>query len=60
MLRLGLLAIASLLALASCASEPENKPVGPTSDNSGVSWTGQVTSPIQGQFGMLPQNQHRR
>jgi hypothetical protein len=60
MIRLGLLSAAALFALASCASEPENKPVGPTSDNSGISWTGQVTNPIQGQFGMLPQNQHRR
>jgi hypothetical protein len=60
MIRLGLLSLTTLLALASCASEPENKPVGPTSENSGISWTGQVTNPIQGQFGMLPQNQHRR
>lgn len=60
MIRLGLLSITALFALASCASEPETKPVGPTSENSAISWTGQVTSPIQGQFGMLPQNQHRR
>ena len=59
MFRLSLL-IAAACALASCADTPPQKPVGPTSDNSSVSWTGQVTSPIQGQFGMLPQNQHRR
>lgn len=60
MIRLFLLSTAALIALASCASEPEKKPVGPTSDTSNISWTGQVTNPIQGQFGMLPQNQHRR
>lgn len=59
MIRLGLLS-ATLLALASCATKEDPKPVGPASENSGISWTGQVTNPIQGQFGMLPQNQHRR
>lgn len=59
MIRLGILS-AALLALTSCASEPEKKPVGPASQNSSISWSGQVTNPIQGQFGMLPQNQHRR
>lgn len=60
MIRLGLLSFATLFALASCASKPEQKPVGPASENSSISWTGQVTNPIQGQFGMLPQNQYRR
>lgn len=59
MIRLGLLS-AALLALASCATKEEPKPVGPASENSSISWSGQVTNPIQGQFGMLPQNQHRR
>jgi hypothetical protein len=53
-------ALATALAFTSCAGEPEKKPVGPTSENSRLSWTGQVTNPIQGQLGMLPQNQHRR
>jgi hypothetical protein len=44
----------------SCAEEPEKKPVGPVSENSQQSWTGQSTNPLQGQFGMMPQNQHRR
>lgn len=60
MTRLLLLSTAALVFLASCAGEPEKKPVGPSSDSSNISWTGQVTNPIQGQFGMLPQNQHRR
>lgn len=60
MFRLPFVSLVALFAFASCASEPENKPVGPTSENSGISWTGQVTNPIQGQLGMLPQNQHRR
>jgi len=59
MLRISL-SLAAVFALASCADTPTEKPVGPTSDNSSISWTGQVTNPIQGQFGMLPQNQHRR
>ena len=42
------------------AKEPEKKPVKPTSDSGNISWTGQVTNPIQGQFGMMPQNQYRR
>ncbi|MBM3863573.1 MAG: hypothetical protein FJ385_06420 [Verrucomicrobia bacterium] len=54
--------LAALLAatLVSCATDTEKKPVGPQSDNSRISWTGQTTSPIQGQFGMMPQNQYRR
>ncbi len=48
------------IGFTSCADEPEKKPVGPTSENSKLSWTGQVTNPIQGQFGMMPQNQYRR
>ncbi len=50
----------SALALVSCAEEPERKAVGPPSENSRLSWTGQVTSPVQGQFALLPQNQQRR
>ena len=57
---LPLASLATALVFTSCAGEPEKKPVGPTSDNSRLSWTGQVTNPIQGQLGMLPQNQHRR
>ncbi len=57
---LPLASLAAALAFTSCAGEPEKKPVGPTSENSRLSWTGQVTNPIQGQLGMLPQNQYRR
>jgi protein-disulfide isomerase len=52
--------MAAALVFSSCGGEPEKKPVAPTSENSRLSWTGQVTNPIQGQLGMLPQNQHRR
>jgi hypothetical protein len=58
LLLLPLIAIA--FGFSSCAEAPEKKPVGPTSENSNLSWTGQVTNPIQGQFGMMPQNQYRR
>ena len=51
---------ATVCGLVSCAKEPEKKPVKPTSDSGNISWTGQVTNPIQGQFGMMPQNQYRR
>lgn len=56
----GSLAVLLLCGLSSCAETPEKKPVGPTSENSKISWSGQVTSPIQGQLGMMPQNQYRR
>lgn len=59
MIRFALITL-PVLAFASCANEPEKKPVPPTSQNSTISWTGQVTNPIQGQLGMLPQNQFRR
>jgi hypothetical protein len=54
------LAAIAAICLTSCATEAEKKPVGPQTDTSRISWTGQTTSPIQGQFGMLPQNQYRR
>ncbi len=55
------MAACSALCLASCANQDERpKPKGPQSENGKISWTGQVTSPVQGQFGMMPQNQHRR
>ncbi len=56
----GSIAAMVLCGLCSCAETPEKKPVGPTSENSKISWSGQVTSPIQGQLGMMPQNQYRR
>ena len=60
MIRLLAITALALLGLVSCANDAEKPPVGPKSENSSVSWTGQVTNPIQGQFGMLPQNQARR
>ena len=60
MIRLGFLALISAFALSSCGNDIDKPPPGPASENSSISWTGQVTNPIQGQFGMLPQNQHRR
>lgn len=59
MIRLGLISIA-LWTITSCASESEKKPTGPTSQNSSISWTGQVTNPVQGQLGMIERNQQRR
>lgn len=54
-------ALCSTCLLGSCANQDDApKPKGPQSQNSKISWTGQVTSPVQGQFGMMPQNQHRR
>jgi hypothetical protein len=60
MIRLLFFASSIVFLLPSCATDAEKPPAGPTSDNSSISWTGQVTSPIQGQFGMMPQNQMRR
>ena len=59
MIRLGLISIA-LWTISSCASESERKPVGPASQNSSISWSGQVTNPVQGQLGMIDRNQQRR
>jgi hypothetical protein len=56
----GLIAFGSVLGLVSCASEPEKKPVGPTTDTSPLSWNSQVPGQGMGQFGMMPQNQYRR
>lgn len=55
-----LLALAAGAFLASCAKEPEKKPVGPTSENSPISWNTQIPGQGMGQFGMMPQNQYRR
>lgn len=52
--------VLSLFALASCADEPERKPVPPTSDTSKIPWNRPIAGQGQGQFGMLPQNQYRR
>jgi hypothetical protein len=46
--------------LASCASEPEKKPVPPTTDTSRIPWNQPLPGQGQGQFGMMPQNQYRR
>lgn len=48
------------IALSSCASEPEKKVVGPTSENSNIPWNSPVAGQGQGQFSMMPQNQYRR
>jgi hypothetical protein len=46
--------------LNSCADAPEKKPVGPVSETSRIPWNTPVAGQGQGQFGMMPQNQHRR
>jgi hypothetical protein len=46
--------------LASCASEPEKKPVPPTTETSRIPWNQPIPGQGQGQFGMMPQNQYRR
>lgn len=53
--------LAAISALfVSCASEEQNKPVGPVSDSSRLPWNMPVQGQGGGQFSMLPQNQHRR
>jgi hypothetical protein len=44
----------------SCAEESERKPVGPVSETSQIPWNTNIPGQGQGQFGMMPQNQHRR
>jgi hypothetical protein len=55
-----LAACVTTFAFASCANEPERKAVGPVSDTSKIPWNTPVAGQGQGQFGMMPQNQHRR
>ncbi len=55
-----LVALSAATFLASCAKEPERKPVGPKSENSPISWNTQIPGQGMGQFGMMPQNQYRR
>jgi hypothetical protein len=54
-----LMAITAALAIASCADET-TRPAGPTSETSTMPWNTPVAGQGQGQFGMMPQNQHRR
>lgn len=58
------LLILSIIAAAftSCADEEQTKPVGPVSETSRIPWNDPGLAPGQGggQFGMMPQNQHRR
>lgn len=53
-------AVFAMFAIASCADEPEKKPVPPTTETSRIPWNSPVPGQGQGQFGMLPQNQYRR
>ena len=55
-----LAAIAVPAFMMSCADEANTRPVGPQSDTSVMPWNTPVPGQGQGQFGMLPQNQHRR
>jgi phosphate/sulfate permease len=55
-----LIALASGVALSSCANDAEPKPVGPVSETSKIPWNAPVAGQGQGQLGMLPQNQYRR
>lgn len=50
----------AVFAFTSCADEPEKVPVGPVSETSKIPWNTPVAGQGQGQFGMMPQNQHRR
>jgi hypothetical protein len=54
-----LVATMAVLAVASCADET-TRPTGPTSTSGTMPWNTPVAGQGQGQFGMLPQNQHRR
>ena len=54
------LAVPAMLALTSCATDEEKKPVGPTTDTSLIPWNSPIPGQGQGQFGMMPQNQYRR
>lgn len=55
-----MLMVAACGAMGACTSEPEKKPVGPTSETSKIPWNRPVAGQGQGQFGMLPQNNYRR
>ena len=54
-----LLAAASCVATTSC-TEPEKKPVGPTTETSKIPWNRPISGQGQGQFGLMPQNNYRR
>jgi len=58
--RYALALIALPFAVASCADEAATRPAGPDSGSSAMPWNTPVPGQGQGQFGMLPQNQHRR
>lgn len=51
--------IGFVIAMSSCADE-NTRPAGPTSDTGTMPWNTPVQGQGQGQFGMMPQNQHRR
>ncbi len=55
-----LLATFMSLALSSCVTKEEKKPVGPVSQTSKIPWNSPISGQGQGQFGVLPQNQYRR
>ncbi len=59
MKRIFLLAVIAAF-LPSCADDETTKPVGPVSDSSRLPWNTPEPGQGGGQFGMLPQNQHRR
>lgn len=55
-----LIALFTGFGFASCADQPEKKPVGPVTETSRIPWNTPVAGQGQGQFGMMPQNQYRR
>ncbi len=55
-----LLALVSGFAFTSCATETEEKPMGPVSETSKLPWNSPIAGQGQGQLGMMPQNQYRR
>ena len=57
---LTLLSLLTLGGFTSCAEEPEKRVTGPTTETSKIPWNRPLSGQGQGQFGMLPTNQHRR
>jgi hypothetical protein len=55
-----LVALICGFGFSSCASDTEDKPVGPVSDTSQIPWNSPIAGQGQGQLGQMPQNQYRR
>lgn len=55
-----ILLLALVAAFIPSCADVDQKAVGPVSDSSRIPWNAPVPGQGAGQFGMLPQNQHRR